>query len=267
MIKVDQYQLIRRLYAVEGLSQREIARRLGISRNTVKKYCKGEYTPFAKTSRNRQRQVITPEVEEFIKKCLKEDEEEQVAKQKHTAKRIYDRLVEELGFTGGESTIRHYVKELKDKPAEAFVPLIFDPGEAIQVDWGEAIVYIKGKKTKVHVFCGRLCFSAMPFVMAFPHERQEAFTEGHIEMFEFFGGVSWRLIYDNTRTAVKDGWGKCVGELNENFHQLMVHYATKAEFCNPKRSILKLQVGEIDNSVTVGNLECHSYAHHMIIVF
>ncbi len=236
MIKVDQYQLIRRLYAVEGLSQRETARRLGISRNTVKKYCKGEYTPFAKTSRNRQRQVITPEVEEFIKKCLKEDEEEQVAKQKHTAKRIYDRLVEELGFTGGESTIRHYVKELKDKPAEAFVPLIFDPGEAIQVDWGEAIVYIKGKKTKVHVFCGRLCFSAMPFVMAFPHERQEAFTEGHIEMFEFFGGVSWRLIYDNTRTAVKDGWGKCVGELNENFHQLMVHYATKAEFCNPKRA-------------------------------
>ena len=115
-----------------------------------------------------------------------------------------------------------------DKPAEAYVPLIFDPGEAIQVDWGEAIAYLKGKKTTVHVFCGRLCFSAMPSVMAFPHERQEAFTEGHIEMFEFFGGVSWRLIYDHTRTAVKDGWGKCVGELNETFHQIMVHHVTKA---------------------------------------
>ncbi len=98
--------------------------------------------------------------------------QKQLAKQRHTAKRSYDRLVQEMGFTGRDSTIRHCVKQLKDKPAEAFVPLIFDPGEAIQVDWGEAIVYIKGKKTKVHVFCGRLCFSAMPFVMAFPHERK-----------------------------------------------------------------------------------------------
>jgi len=236
MIKVDQYQLIRKLYAVEGLSQREIARRLGISRNTVRKYCKGEHMPFDKTSRNRQRTVITPKVEEFIRECLNEDEKEEVVKQKHTAKRIFDRLVQELGFSGGESTIRHYVKELKDKPAEAFVPLSFDPGEAIQVDWGEAIIYLKGQRTKVHLFCGRLCFSAMPFVMAFPHERLEALMEGHIEMFEFFGGVSRRLIYDNMRTAVQDGWGKYVRTLNEHFRQLMVHYATQADFCNPGKA-------------------------------
>ena len=132
----------------------------------------GKYTPFAKTSRNRQRQVITPVEEEFIKKCLKEAVEEEDDKQNHTAKLIYDRRVEELGFRVGESKFRHYVKELKEKPAEAFVPLSFDPGEAIQVDWGEAIVYIKGKKTKVHVCCGRLCFSAMRFVMSFPLDRQ-----------------------------------------------------------------------------------------------
>jgi transposase len=134
MIKVDQYQLIRELYAVKGLSQREIARTLGVSRNTVRKYCKGENLPFEKSSRKRQPTVITPEVKKFIQECLDLDDEENVPKQKHTAKRIYDRLVEELGFKGGESTIRHYVKELKDASEEAFVPLEFDPGEAIQID-------------------------------------------------------------------------------------------------------------------------------------
>jgi transposase len=233
MIKVDQYQLIRSLYSQKGLSQREIAKRLGISRNTVKKYCKGEHPPFKKATRNRKRTVITPEVESFIMSCLKEDDEERIAKQKHTAKRIYDRLVQELGFAGGESTVSHFVKELKEKPAEAFVPLEFDPGEAIQVDWGKATVYLNGRRTTVHLFCGRLCYSAMPFVVAFPHERLEALLEGHIEMFEFFGGVPRRLIYDNTRTAVQDGWGKYVRKLNEHFRQLIAHYATQPEFCNP----------------------------------
>ncbi len=233
MIKVDQYQLIRNLYSVEGLSQREIARRLGISRNTVKKYCKGENLPFEKSSRVRQPTVITPEVKEFVQKCLKQDEEEKAAKQKHTAKRIYDRLVEELGFTGGESTVRDYVKEVKGKQAEAFVPLQFDPGEAVQVDWGQATIYLKGVKTTVRLFCSRLCYSAMPFVMGFPHERIEALMEGHINSFEFFGGVARRGIYDNMRTIVNDGWGKHVRKEQKDFLQLKAHYAFHAAFCNP----------------------------------
>ena len=206
MIKVDQYQLIRELYAVEGLSQREIARRLGISRNTVRKYCQVEHLPFEKSRRQRKPSVITPEVEEFIRTCFEHDEEAP-NKQKHTAKRIYDRLVEEMGFTGGESTIRHYVGKLRSRPAEAYVPLEFDPGGAMQVDWGEATVVMNGRKTTVHVFCARLCYSAMPFVIAFPFERIEALLEGHIEAFTFFGGVPRHAIYDNMRTVVKDGWG------------------------------------------------------------
>ena len=78
--------------------------------------------------RERQRTVITPKVDEFFRECLNEDEKEEVVKQNHTAKRIFDRLVLELGFSGGESTIRHYVKELKVKPAEAFGLMICYPG-------------------------------------------------------------------------------------------------------------------------------------------
>ena len=233
MIKVVQYQLIRELYAVKGLSQREIARRLGISRNTVKKYCSGENFPFEESTRKRQRTVITPEVETFIQACFQQDEEDGVPKQVHTAKRIYDRLVEEHGFTGGESTIRQYVKELKDQPAEAFVPLNFDPGEAMQVDWGQAAIYLKGVRTKIRLFCTRLCYSAMPFVIAFPNERLEALLEGHIETFMFFGGVAQRNIYDNMRTIVNDGWGKHVGKEQKDFVHLKAHYSFKSTFCNP----------------------------------
>jgi transposase len=230
---VDRYQLIREMYAVEGFSQRAIARTLGISRNTVKKYYKGENMPFEKSSRKRKPTVITPEVEKFVRDCLARDAEEGVPKQQHTAKRIYDRLVNELGFEGGESTIRDLVKKLKNVPEEAFVPLEFDPGEAIQIDWGQAVIYLRGVKTTVRLFCARLCYSAMSFVMAFPHERVEGLIEGHIEAFEFFGGVARRNIYDNMRTIVNDGWGKHVRKEQKDFVQLKAHYAFHSAFCNP----------------------------------
>ena len=246
MIKVDQYQLIRELYAVEGLSQREIARRLGISRNTVRKYCRGEVFPFEKSMRQRKPSVMTPEVEEFILQCFEEDEEAP-RKQTHTAKRIYDRLVEEKGFTGGESTVRHYVRKMRSKPADAFVPLEYDPGEAMQVDWGEATVLMGDRKATVHIFCARLCFSAMPFVIAFPYERLEALLEGHIEAFKFFNGVPQRAIYDNMRTIVKDGWGKHVASEQKDFVQLKAHYAFKSIFCNPGQANEK---GLVENLVS-----------------
>ncbi|KLU63745.1 hypothetical protein DEAC_c43480 [Desulfosporosinus acididurans] len=160
-IEVDIYEKIRYLHVHEGKSQRTISKMLGISRNTVKKYCEGSQVPWVRQGTSgRQRYVVTDEVMDFIKNCLAIDETENIKKQKHTAKRIYDRLVEEKDFKGGESTIREIVAELKGKQAKVFVPLSYDPGEAIQIDWSEATAYISGKKTKLNLFCMRECYSA-----------------------------------------------------------------------------------------------------------
>jgi len=232
VIRVDQYQRIRQLYVVEGFSQRQIARMLGISRNTVQRYCKGDNLPGERKPVKRAPSVITAEVTQFIKQCLKEDELER-ANQRHTARRIYTRLCEEHGFTGGESTVRQAVRELREKMPKVFVPLSFGPGEAAQVDWGEATVIINGQRVRAHLFCIRLCYSLAPFVIAYPTEREEAFLDGHRRAFEFFGGVPKDLIYDNLKTAVKDGWGKMARE-QENFKVFTAHYAYHSRFCNPR---------------------------------
>lgn len=142
IITMQDYDEIRKRYNA-GESQRHIAKSLGISRNTVKKYCEGNAVPWERKTPERESSVLTEDVVRFIQSCLDEDANEHLKKQNHTAKRIYDRLVAERGFTGGETTIRAKVHELKEAMPKAFVPLAFDPGDAMQVDWGEATVYKK----------------------------------------------------------------------------------------------------------------------------
>jgi len=253
VIGVDQYQLIRHLFAVEGLSQREIARRLGISRNTVARYCRGEHMPWQRQQSARSSPVVTQSVRDFIQSCLEEDRQAP-RKQRHTARRIYERLRDELSFTGGESTIRRVVAEIKAKLPEVYVPLWFAPGEAAQVDWGKATVFIAGKPIEANLFCMRLCHSCVPFVMAFPSQREEVFLEGHQHAFEYFQGVPNRVLYDNLRTAVKEGWGKYAKE-QDRFKAFRAHYAYDAVFCNPgeghEKGLVENLVGYIRRNVLV----------------
>ena len=134
VVTVDIYKEIRRL-RLDGVSQRQIAAQLHISRNTVKKYWDGDAVPWEQKEYNREASVLTPEVISFVRSCRSR-------KQHHTAKRIYDRLVDDHGFTGGETTVRRLVRQLKEKTQEPFVPLAFPAGDAMQIDWGEATVYI-----------------------------------------------------------------------------------------------------------------------------
>lgn len=226
------YEKIRHLHEHEGKSQRSIAKILGISRNTVKKYFDGSHVPWQRQGvSGRQRYVVTEQVLEFILDCLACDEAENVKKQRHTAKRIYDRLVEEKNFKGGETTIREIVAQLRSKQAKAFIPLAYDPGEAIQIDWGEATVYLQGQKKKVHIFCMRECYSADMYCKAFYRPNEESFLEGQISGLDYYEGAPKRMIFDNAKVAVKEGFG-LHAKVQDRYKALAAHYAFQCDFCN-----------------------------------
>ena len=229
---MEDYGQIRHMFLIEHLSQRTIAKKLGISRNTVHKYCDGSTYPGIRADYHRNSSIITPEVIQFIRQCLFEDAHESNKKQHHTAKRIYDRLTDELKFTGCESSIRAAVHKLRGNLNEAYVPLAFDPGDAMQIDWGECYVYLDNQRTKVNIFCARLCYSCAPFVICYRKQNTEAFLEGIIHAFEFFGGVPRRLIFDNAKVAVKSGYGKKAIR-QEKYAALASHYCFETIFCNP----------------------------------
>ena len=253
VVTVDIYKEIRRL-RLDGISQRQIASRLHISRNTVKKYWDGDSVPWERKEYSREASVITPEVISFVRSCLDEDAHCRNKKQHHTAKRIYDRLVEELGFTGGETTVRRLVSQLREKTQEVFVPLAFPPGDAMQIDWGEATVYIAGKKMVVNLFCARLCYSGAPMVIAYRRQNEESFLDALVKVFEYFGGVPKHVIFDNGKVAVKDGFG-AHAKKQAGYTALSAHYGFEAVFCNPasgnEKGLVEGLVGYIRRNVCV----------------
>lgn len=232
--EVDVYQEIRRMQLEGVTSKREAARRLGISRNTVKKYWNGDVVPWEKKQYVREAGVITAEVRQFIVACLDEDDSEGVKKQKHTAQRIYDRLIEETDFKGGASSVRRAVHEirLERESQQVYVPLRFFPGDSAQIDWGEAKVYMGGTRMIVNLFCARLCHSCAPFVFAYRRQNLESFLDALIRSFKFYGGVPKRIIFDNAKVAVKSGFGAHAAA-QDDYAQLAAHYGFKPVFCNP----------------------------------
>ena len=230
VITVETYKQIRKM-RLQGMSQRQIAASLQISRNTVKKYWDGDSVPWERKAYSREPSVLTEEVMAFVRNCVEEDAHSP-KKQHHTATRIYDRLVEELGFTGGETTVRRLVSQLRENPQEAFVPLAFPPGDAIQIDFGEATVYLSGVKTVVNLFCARLCYSGAPLVLAYRRQNEESFLDALIQVFQYFGGVPRRVIFDNGKVAVKDGFGAHARK-QAGYAALAAHYGFEAIFFNP----------------------------------
>lgn len=280
---LDMYKEIRRLQLDGVTSQRAAAKQLGISRNTVKKYWEGTNVPWEHKEYNRDATVMTDEVISFVRGCLDEDEANGIKKQHHTARRIYQRLVEEQGFTGSESSVRKLVHDMRAarKLSQVFIPLRFAPGDSVQIDWGEATILMDGKKELVNLFCARLCHSCAPYVIAYRRQNLESFLDAIIRMFQYFGGVPRRIIFDNARVAVKSGFG-AQAAAQDDYSQLAAHYGFQPIFCNPasgnEKGLVENLVGYIRRNVCVPlprvkNLEelnamllekCVQYLNHQV---
>ena len=226
---MELYAQVRRAVYVEGISQREAARRFGIDPRTVAKMLAFSVPPGYRRSRPAARPKLDPYLG-IIDRILEEDKG-QPAKQQHTAKRIFERLRDEHGYDGGITIVRGYVRERRVRLREMFVPLRHDPGHA-QVDFGEALAVIAGEERKIHFFAMDLPHSDACLVQAYPAETSEAFCEGHNLGFEFFGGVPRSILYDNTKLAVARILGDGTRRRTRVFSELQSHYL----FADPLRA-------------------------------
>ena len=199
MYGVDLYRRVRLACHREGLSGREAARRFGIDRKTVAKILGHSVPPGYRRRQPPKRPKLDP-FTDIIERILVEDRTVH-RKQRHTAKRIFERLRDEHGFSGGQTIVKDYVRERRRRQREMFVPLAHSPGHA-QADFGEADAIIAGVRHRAHFFVMTLPHSDACFVCAYPAATVEAWLDGHNRAFAFFGGVPQSILYDNDKCLV-----------------------------------------------------------------
>lgn len=239
-------EMVRKAYHRDKKSKRQISRELGIHRDTVKRILSESTGEVPRYTRKSWSYPVLEEYLPIINTWLKEDEEAP-RKQRHTIKRIYDRLTEEYEFSGSYSTIRDYVGKIRKEPKESFLPLAFAPGEMAQVDWiEEATVVIAGKPCRINIFGMVLNYSGAIYFEAFERRAQECFLTGHTNAFQFFGGVAQTVTYDNLKTAVTKILKGRTREENEQFVEFRSGWLFDSRFCQPGRGNEK---GRVENMV------------------
>lgn len=240
MVDVELIKKMKRHHSI-----REISRMTGWSRQTVRKTLAAPAKPPSYTqTRPRPSPVMDPYLD--VVKSWLEGDKGAPRKQRHTARRIYDRLVDEYGFTGAEVTVRQAVVKLRGRRVEAYVPLEAPWGKIAQADFGGAVVTISGERKDVALFCMRAKASKVPFVIALPSERLECFLAGHVSAFEFFGGVPYEVWYDNPKTAVTKILSGPHRIEHERLSALRACYLFDSHFCTPSRGNEK---GSVENLV------------------
>ena len=232
MYKVELYARVRRACMVEGMSTREAARVFGLHRDTVRKMLEYSVPPGYRRQSPPRRPKLDP-YRGVIDRIL-EDDRGLPKKQRHTAKRIYDRLRAEHRFDGRYTIVKDYVRERRRRTREMYVPLSHPPGDA-QCDFGQAKAVIGGVEQTVHYLVMYLPHSDACFVKAYPAETTEAFCDGHVSAFSFLGGVPKSIVYDNTRLAVARILGDGRRKRTRVFSELQSHYLFEDRYGRPGR--------------------------------
>lgn len=228
---MKKWEEIRHKVLREGVSKREIMREEGLHWKTLEKILGYSRPPGYRAQKPRKRPKIGP-FEERIRQILKDDAA-MPKKQRHTAKRIFERLQEE-GYTGGVTQVKETVRRIRQTSAEVFMPLTHRLGEA-QVDFGYVLVKEAGILRRVPFFVMSLPYSGAFFVQVFERICTEVFWEAHIRAFEFFKGVPHRISYDNESVFVSKILGPHERKLTDGFLELKSHYLFDAHFCRVRR--------------------------------
>ena len=214
------------------LSISKAAEKYGLNWRTIRKTLDHVEPPSYCRKVDRPKKTLGPFIP-IIHEILESDKSKP-KKQRHTGKRVFERLCKEHGYRGGITVVRDEIRRWRQTRAEVFMPLYHPPGSA-QFDFGEAKAIYRGRDIKVMFCVMSLPHSDAFFCQAFPSECTETFQEGHVRAFEFFGGVPSRISYDNSKIAV----AKIVGRRGETptreFLRLQSHHLYECHFCLVRR--------------------------------
>lgn len=226
---------IRRMYFRDQLSLREISRRTGLSRNTVKHWLRQDGMSEPVYPERQTPSRLDP-YKDQLRAWLKTDSH-RPRRDRRTA-RILFQLLQAQGYPGSYGRVAHFVRTWRASEdaapkRQAFVPLQFAPGDAFQFDWSCEYAFIAGVRRRLEVAHIKLAHSRVFLVVAYPMQSHEMLFDAHARAFALFGGIPKRGIYDNMKTAIdKVGRGK-ERTINARFEAMCGHYLFEPDFCNP----------------------------------
>ena len=229
---MEEVFVVRHRHLVEGVPVRRLAREMGISRNTIKRYLRGAEPGVGRPRGIKGRPVldaVRPRAEEILGEAPRWTG----GKQRLTTARLHELLRAE-GVEVSCTVVKQIVREWKRRKQEVFVPLVYRAGDLAEVDFFEVLVDVAGERRKAHMFVMRLMHSGRDFAWLYPRQDQICFLDGHVRGFAHLGAVPHRLAYDNLKAAVTKILVGSERQLAVRFLALTTHYLFEASFARPR---------------------------------